>query len=170
MNLLLLLLANLVSCSFKLIKKLNAQHYKNQVAMFESAVDQARDRYQGIKSTKLPYDQVLTIQKRRYHDLFSVESEDFEYSVPDHTDPQTVLDFARMTYNSYFEPKDKSWVPIPGWNVSTKFGWENGGIRGYLFENDLQDTLIIVLKGTSLATPVGSGPTAKLDQLNVVFN
>ncbi|KAJ3254495.1 putative lipase atg15 [Boothiomyces macroporosus] len=157
-----------VFCSFKLVKKINAQHRSNQVAMFESQIDH-HDKYYGIKSSQLPYDQVLTLQKRRYHDLFSIEPMEFDYSVPDHTDPQTVLDFARMTFNSYYEPNDKSWVPIPGWNVSTKFGWENGGIRGYLFENDDQDTLIIVLKGTSLATPVGSGPTAKLDQLNTIY-
>ncbi|KAH6562539.1 hypothetical protein BASA50_001818 [Batrachochytrium salamandrivorans] len=86
--------------------------------------------------------------------------------LPDHTDPTTVLNFARLTYNSYYEPDDKAWLPVPGWNVTGSFGWNTGGIRGYVFSDDTEDTLIIVIKGTSLATPVGSGPTAKLDKLN----
>ncbi|KAJ1327245.1 hypothetical protein BSLG_010587 [Batrachochytrium salamandrivorans] len=89
--------------------------------------------------------------------------------LPDHTDPTTVLNFARLTYNSYYEPDDKAWLPVPGWNVTGSFGWNTGGIRGYVFSDDTEDTLIIVIKGTSLATPVGSGPTAKLDKLNTIF-
>jgi lipase ATG15 len=99
---------------------------------------------------------------------------------PDHTDKQTILNFAYLTLDSYFEPENKGWIPVPGWNVSSRFGWENTGIRGYLFEDDEQKNLIIAIKGclllkmkshilalgTSLATPVGSGPTAKLDKLN----
>jgi putative lipase involved disintegration of autophagic bodies len=41
------------------------------------------------------------------------------------------------------------------------------GIRGYLFHDAATDILIIAIKGTSLATPIGSGPTSKLDKLNV---
>lgn len=86
--------------------------------------------------------------------------------VPNHTDPQTVLSMARMTRNSYYEPSDKDWDLLPGWNVSASFGWQNSGIRGYLFADDSQGVLVIALKGTSLATPIVSGPTARLDKLN----
>ncbi|KAL2911691.1 putative lipase atg15 [Polyrhizophydium stewartii] len=86
--------------------------------------------------------------------------------LPDPTDPGTVLTFARFTYDAYFEPDDKGWVPVPGWNVTGRFGWQTGGIRGYLFVDDALGILVIVIKGTSLATPVGSGPTAQLDKLN----
>lgn len=90
-----------------------------------------------------------------------------ENTIPDHTDHDTVMNFARLTYDAYFEPTDKGWVPVPGWNVSSRFGWENTGIRGYLFEDETLTNLVIVIKGTSLATPIGSGPTARLDKLNV---
>lgn len=40
-----------------------------------------------------------------------------EASVPDHTDHDTVLHFAQFTHDSYFEPTDSKWIPIPGWNV-----------------------------------------------------
>ncbi|KAI8923234.1 Alpha/Beta hydrolase protein [Entophlyctis helioformis] len=86
--------------------------------------------------------------------------------VPDHTDPETVLNFARFTYDAYYEPDDKAWTPVPGWNVTGRFGWRDGGIRGYLFIDETEEILVIVIKGTSLSTPIGSGPTAKLDKLN----
>ncbi|KAJ3347210.1 putative lipase atg15 [Kappamyces sp. JEL0680] len=91
-----------------------------------------------------------------------------EQTLPDPTHQPTVLSFATLTLNSYFEPEDKGWQPVPGWNVAltARFGWENTGIRGYLFEDETQENLIIAIKGTSLATPVGSGPTARLDKLN----
>lgn len=86
--------------------------------------------------------------------------------IPDVSDKQTIINFATMTLNSYYEIDDKKWNDIPNWNVTSKFGWENTGIRGYLFEDDASENLIIVIKGTSLATPVGSGPTARNDKLN----
>ncbi|KAI8903493.1 Alpha/Beta hydrolase protein [Gorgonomyces haynaldii] len=89
-----------------------------------------------------------------------------KHIVPDHTDPETVLTLAKMTLDSYYEPGQSGWLPIPGYNVTAKFGWEQTGIRGYLFQDTDQDVLVIVIKGTSLATPIGSGPTAKLDKLN----
>ncbi|KAK6095932.1 putative lipase atg15 [Batrachochytrium dendrobatidis] len=86
--------------------------------------------------------------------------------IPDPTDPETVLSFARMTYDAYYEPEDKAWIPVPGWNVSGRFGWQTSGIRGYVFVDDTEHFLVIVIKGTSLSTPIGSGPTAQLDKLN----
>ncbi|KAI8895372.1 Alpha/Beta hydrolase protein, partial [Globomyces pollinis-pini] len=89
-----------------------------------------------------------------------------ETSMPNHKDPKSVLALAQITQDSYFEQNDPQWIAVPGWNVTSGFGFDSGAIRGYVFENDLEDTLIIVIKGTSLATPIGSGPTAAMDKLN----
>ena len=76
--------------------------------------------------------------------------------MPDPTNPDTVLTLAQMTYNAYFEPLRDDWRDVPGWNVSTEFGWENDGIRGYVFVDEEKDTLIITIKGTS-ARWIGGG-------------
>ncbi|KAJ3056341.1 putative lipase atg15 [Rhizophlyctis rosea] len=86
--------------------------------------------------------------------------------VPDHTDPETVLTLGRMTFNSYIDPEDKTWIDIPGWDTTDRFGWVGKGIRGYVFTDDESEQMIIVLKGTTLATPVGGGPTAPEDKFN----
>ncbi|KAJ3045250.1 putative lipase atg15 [Rhizophlyctis rosea] len=89
--------------------------------------------------------------------------------VPDSTDPETVLTMGRMTYNSYSEPEDKGWIDIPGWSWTDRFGWVGKGIRGYVFTDDETETMVIVLKGTTLATPVGGGPTAPEDKFNTIY-
>lgn len=71
---------------------------------------------------------------------------------PDPTDPQTVLTLSLMTLNAYFEPEKESWVDIPGWNTTTRFGWENDGIRGYVFADTEKNTVIITFKGLSYIT------------------
>lgn len=87
--------------------------------------------------------------------------------IPNMSDPLTVLNFAKMTYNSYYEPNSGSWKVVPGWNVTAGFGWDSSvGIRGYLYQDLENGALVIVMKGTSLATPVSGGPTAVADKLN----
>lgn len=76
--------------------------------------------------------------------------------LPDPTNSDTVLKLAQMTYNAYFEPSREDWRDVEGWNVSTEFGWENDGIRGYVFVDDEKDTLVITIKGTS-ARWIGGG-------------
>jgi putative lipase involved disintegration of autophagic bodies len=151
---------------FKLVKHLKAVHTGNETGLFTSTDIHALDqqwtsgfRFQS-KNPRLP---LFTMQSNRNMGILS------EPTVPDHTDHQTVLNFAKLTYNAYEEPNNKKWMPVPGWNVSARFGWENTGIRGYLFEDEFRQNLIIVIKGTSLATPVGAGPTAGLDKLNVTL-
>jgi len=86
--------------------------------------------------------------------------------LPDHKDPATVLTLARMTYNAYNEPTDKDWMDLPGWDQTDRFGWVGKGIRGYVFTDDHNEIMVIVLKGTTLATPIGGGPTSPEDKHN----
>lgn len=86
--------------------------------------------------------------------------------IPDYTDASTVLAISLMCANSYLEPGSPNWRDVPGWESNTRFGWPNTGIRGYIFEDESAEYVMIVLKGTSLATPVGSGPSAPSDRYN----
>jgi putative lipase involved disintegration of autophagic bodies len=88
---------------------------------------------------------------------------------PDITDTQTILSLAKMTFNSYTEPENKDWMPIPPYNVTDRFGWTANGIRGYVFVDEVEDLIVIAVKGTSLLTPIGGGPTGPKDKYNVSF-
>jgi lipase ATG15 len=132
-----LLLFLSVNCSFQLIKQIHTNTIGNEQFM----------GYQDVVNSKIyPY----SIPK----------------DTPDPTDKDTILTLARFTVDAYYEPSDPKWINVPGWNVSASFGWDKSGIRGYLFQDLARNLVVIVIKGTSLATPIGSGPTAKLDKFN----
>ncbi|KAJ3159294.1 putative lipase atg15 [Geranomyces michiganensis] len=86
--------------------------------------------------------------------------------VPDYTDPQTVLSFAKMTSNSYLPPNSSVWLDIDNWNLTLGFGWDQDGVRGYVFE-DQRGNLVLSFKGTSTALfGIGGGGTSKRDKYN----
>ena len=76
---------------------------------------------------------------------------------PDITDKQTILNMAQMTANAYSTPSIEKWVDVPGWNVSTRFGWESDGLRGYVYSDSLAEVFVIVIKGTSAGIFEGTG-------------
>ncbi|KAI1310511.1 putative lipase atg15, partial [Mortierella claussenii] len=83
---------------------------------------------------------------------------------PDITDKETVLQFAKMNYNSYTEVANPGWYDLEGhWNVNSTFGWEEDGVRGHIFASADNSTLIIAIKGTSL---LGGGSTSTRDKIN----
>ena len=131
----------------------------------------AREDRVGVKGIVVQDGRILPFlgkgkgRSRRPHQMQSPLKK--QARVPDHTDPETVLTLGRMTYNSYIDPEDKTWIDIPGWDTTDRFGWVGKGIRGYVFTDDEAEQMIIVLKGTTLATPVGGGPTAPEDKFNV---
>ncbi|KAI9206689.1 Alpha/Beta hydrolase protein [Polychytrium aggregatum] len=86
--------------------------------------------------------------------------------MPNVTDPLTVLNLAKMTFNSYYEPDAPEWKEIPGYNQTDKFGWIEKGIRGHVYTDDTREVVILTIKGTSPLTPVSGGPTAEQDKLN----
>ncbi|KAL7420024.1 putative lipase atg15 [Cryptotrichosporon argae] len=95
--------------------------------------------------------------------------EDVDVSAPDMTDRQTVLALAKMTSNAYTTPDAGDWYPLgAAWNASTPFGWEPGadGLRGHVFADDKNETVIIALKGTSAGVLGSGGPTSKNDKYN----
>ncbi|CAG8053097.1 unnamed protein product [Penicillium salamii] len=88
-------------------------------------------------------------------------------SGPNITDKQTVLAFAQMTANDYIqEPGTGEWHTIHGqFNYSGSFGWQKDGLRGHIYSDKSNSTVVISLKGTSPALFDGAGTTTN-DKVN----
>ncbi|KAL2834423.1 Alpha/Beta hydrolase protein [Aspergillus cavernicola] len=86
---------------------------------------------------------------------------------PNITDKNTVLTFAKMTANDYIEvPGTEDWEDVNGrLNYSTSFGWQNDGLRGHIYADQTNSTIVISLKGTSPALFDGAGTTTN-DKVN----
>lgn len=79
---------------------------------------------------------------------------------PNITDKRTVLSLARMTLDAYTrEPFTGEWQDVKGgFNYSQSFGWEGDGLRGHIFADSDNSTIVISLKGTS----PGQSPTCQI--------
>lgn len=86
-----------------------------------------------------------------------------EVEGPDVTNVETILTFAQMAANAYVEAPDTGdWKDVHGGFNRTDdhgFGWDSDGLRGYLYANDDNSTIVIGLKGTTLAIWDGDGTT-----------
>jgi lipase ATG15 len=82
---------------------------------------------------------------------------------PNITDKETVLTFAQMAANAYVEKPDTGdWKDVNGGFNRTDdvgFGWDSDGLRGYLYIDENNSTVVIGLKGTTLAIWDGEGTT-----------
>ena len=90
-----------------------------------------------------------------------------EIPAPNATDRTTMLTFARAAADAYVqEPFTGEWQDLKGsFNYTEDFGWEDDGIRGHIFADQHNETVLIGLKGTSVAVFDGSGTTTN-DKLN----
>ncbi|KAI5199212.1 alpha/beta-hydrolase [Aureobasidium subglaciale] len=90
-----------------------------------------------------------------------------ELDAPNITDKETVLAFARMASNAYvLVPHTGDWVDVGGgFNYTEDFGWESDGLRGHIFADTTNKTVVIGLKGTSPAVFDGADTTGN-DKLN----
>ncbi|KAH6975937.1 Alpha/Beta hydrolase protein [Ilyonectria sp. MPI-CAGE-AT-0026] len=90
-----------------------------------------------------------------------------QVSSPDITDKETVLTLARMTANAYVgNDTDADWEEVgPHFNRTADFGWEGDGLRGHVFADETNSTIVIGLKGTSMAVFDGEGTTTN-DKVN----
>lgn len=70
---------------------------------------------------------------------------------PNVTDKQTVLSFARMAIDAYYiNSTCEGWDTAgPHFNDSLDFGWEGDGLRGHVFADENNSTVVISVKGTS---------------------
>ncbi len=74
-----------------------------------------------------------------------------EVSAPNTTDKETVLALARMSWDAYTaEPGTGEWQDATGkFNNSQGFGWEGDSLRGHIFADQDNSTVIVAIKGTS---------------------
>lgn len=73
-------------------------------------------------------------------------------SAPNTTDRDTLINLARMTSDAYsLDPTVSDWINITnGFNRSAGFGWNDTGLRGQVFANLDNSTVVIAFKGTSV--------------------
>ncbi|KAF6843772.1 hypothetical protein CMUS01_01782 [Colletotrichum musicola] len=86
---------------------------------------------------------------------------------PNITDKPTVLSLALMAANAYVEEEGQAdWEEVGGpYNRSADFGWETDGLRGHIWADATNSTVVIGLKGTSPAVFDGDGTTTN-DKIN----
>jgi len=86
---------------------------------------------------------------------------------PNVSDKKTVVSFAWMAANAYIlEPGTGEWKDVKGgFNYTENFGWEEDGLRGHIFADTTNSTVVIGLKGTSMAIFDGADTTGN-DKLN----
>ncbi|KAK5997438.1 Putative lipase ATG15 [Cladobotryum mycophilum] len=84
-----------------------------------------------------------------------------QVSSPDVTDKNTVLSMAYMTADAYVEKEGQAdWQDVGSpFNRSLDFGWETDGLRGHIWADESNSTVVIGLKGTSPAVFDGEGTT-----------
>lgn len=98
--------------------------------------------------------------------------DDDKVIAPNITDRETVISLALMSSNAYVRtPHTGDWrnITLP-WNhtKSPGIGWNGDGIRGHVFYNDVDNIVVLTLKGTSAHGLPGSGidETTANDKLN----
>ncbi|KAL8706312.1 MAG: hypothetical protein Q9201_000631 [Fulgogasparrea decipioides] len=86
---------------------------------------------------------------------------------PNVTDKETVVNLALMAANAYDQnPGTGEWEDVSaGFNYSNSFGWESDGLRGHIFADEGNKTIVVALKGTTPAVFDGAGSTTK-DKIN----
>ena len=90
-----------------------------------------------------------------------------EVDGPNTTDKETVVSLAKMSWNAYStEPGTSEWQDETGrFNYTQGFGWEGDSLRGHIFANKDNSTVIIALKGTTPAVFDGAETTTN-DKVN----
>lgn len=69
---------------------------------------------------------------------------------PNVTDKETVLNLAIMASDAYvLDTTDPAWMNLTdGFNQSQGFGWQTYGIRGHVFADQDNSTIVVAIKGT----------------------
>lgn len=90
-----------------------------------------------------------------------------EVPTPDITDKGTVLSLAYMAANAYVQNEGEAdWEEVgKPFNRSADFGWRTDGLRGHVWADETNSTIVIGLKGTTPAVFDGDGTTTN-DKIN----
>ncbi|KAF2171426.1 hypothetical protein M409DRAFT_18543 [Zasmidium cellare ATCC 36951] len=112
----------------------------------------------GVKTTEMAIER-LTHRDPSEIDALLAQSISPSWTIdsihaPNVSDKQTVLSFARMSANAYYEGVNRTgwkWKDIsPGYNYTLDFGWEEDGLRGHVFVDGSNESVVLALKGTSV--------------------
>lgn len=78
---------------------------------------------------------------------------------PDVEDKETVMNFANMSQNAYKTGReDPGWMDVDEqYNTTIPYGWDESGIRGHVFGDISNSTIILAVKGTTVAMFEGNG-------------
>lgn len=103
-----------------------------------------------------------------------IVAQDFDWvheiiPTPNITDRDTLVTLAKMTADAYVGlPDNSNWldVGVP-YNRSSDFGWDATGLRGHVFADQTNKTVVMAIKGTSAALFDSDGDTAPSDKVNV---
>ncbi|KNE58311.1 hypothetical protein AMAG_05119 [Allomyces macrogynus ATCC 38327] len=88
-------------------------------------------------------------------------------AVPDFTDKTTVIGMAKITANAYELPTGRgNWLPVDPLRTNMSFGWDDNGLRGYVYTTPNEDLAVITIKGTSAEFLGIGGDTATKDKFN----
>ncbi|KAK2066899.1 hypothetical protein P8C59_000678 [Phyllachora maydis] len=84
-----------------------------------------------------------------------------EIAGPDISDKDTIVSMAYMAADAYVRtPEEPDWTEVGApFNRSADFGWETDGLRGHIWADETNSTIVIGLKGTSPAVFDGDGTT-----------
>ncbi|KAI4150549.1 MAG: hypothetical protein LQ340_003999 [Diploschistes diacapsis] len=90
-----------------------------------------------------------------------------DLAAPNATDRETVINFALMAANAYNEDKsDPEWEDSRApFNHSAKYGWHRDTLRGHVYADKKNATVVLAIKGTSPAVFDGAETTTN-DKVN----
>ncbi|KAJ2408110.1 putative lipase atg15 [Coemansia sp. RSA 2526] len=88
--------------------------------------------------------------------------------VPNVTDKATLVHIARMVANAYQPTDSETWENLGDrWDAHDSFGWAEDGIRGHVFADADNTTVVVAIKGTSSTFFLGGGSeTSARDKFN----
>lgn len=126
-------------------------------------IERLKDRHQSTIAEYLTH-------ARYFGQAATVEASDWtldDVLAPNITDKETVINLANMAANAYVPViGEGEWTNVSqGFNESQDFGWQGDGLRGHIFANKNNETIVVSLKGTSPAVFDGDGTTTR-DKLN----
>lgn len=120
---------------------------------FEHSIKTKKTRRPHSPTTsprKTDKDSITTVELMSTADHDETDTRPSEITLPDMTDKNTVIGLAKMCYNSYLEVGSADWIDL-GEKVLTNssFGWDEDGLRGYVFSDQTEKLIVIAIKGTS---------------------
>ena len=110
-----------------------------------------------LSDRRLPTMRIMYHQSRLTGSSASLDASAWtldEVASPNVTDKETVMNLAKMSWCAYVkEPGADEWQDIGGgFNESQGLGWEGDSLRGHIFADKDNSTIVVALKGTSPGT------------------